>query len=179
MKCRIFLLLAAFSMPALANPRVESVEVKPNPVPFQGEVIPEIVIAVTIARPNPLDLTCQAVVDPGDEGRPAHINWAVGDPSTKTMRHEYKRPGTYRLIVRGSGTDPCAGQAEATVTVLSRRTRVAKTDSALLNCPRGWSIDPASVKGARFTCRANPPAQPIKCAEGTKYFSEDGSIGCR
>jgi hypothetical protein len=36
-----------------------------------------------------------------------------------------------------------------------------------------------SVRGARFTCRAKPPAQALRCANGTSYFSERGEIGCR
>ena len=42
-----------------------------------------------------------------------------------------------------------------------------------------WTLVEDSVKGARYTCRARPPAQPLRCAEGTTYFAEGGEIGCR
>ena len=46
-------------------------------------------------------------------------------------------------------------------------------------CPSGWMLLENSVRGARFTCRAKPPAQALRCANGTSYFSERGEIGCR
>jgi hypothetical protein len=161
---------------ALATPRIESVSVRPNPVPFTTGKAGDVVIAVSIERPTPLDLRCEAVVDPGDGGREIHLAWDFGDSRTKTARYEYKRPGSYRLRVAGAGKDACVGLKEATVTVGAAQ---GEAKSAAPRCPTGWILADESVQGPRFTCRARPPMQPLRCPEGTAYFAEGGEIGCR
>jgi hypothetical protein len=47
------------------------------------------------------------------------------------------------------------------------------------SCPLGWVLVEDSVDGARYTCRPRQPTRPLRCAEGTTYFSERGEIGCR
>lgn len=148
---RLVLALALVSMPALAAPRIESVSVKPNPVPFKGEQTPETVISVTIERPTPLDLTCEASVDPGDGSKPKHMSWDIGDRRTRTTRHDYRKPGTYKLVVTGAGKDACAGRREVSVTVGGSATAPKAADTAPASCPKGWTM----AKGAsaeRFTC---------------------------
>lgn len=136
---------------ALGAPRIESVSVKPNPVPFKGEQTPEVVISVTVERPTPLDLTCEASVDPGDGSKAKHMSWELGDRRTRTTRHEYTKPGTYKLVVAGSGRDACAGRREVSVTVGGSAAPAPKAQAGAAQCPKGWTM----AKGAtadRFTC---------------------------
>jgi hypothetical protein len=145
----LVLLLFVCTSSAFAAPRLESVSVKPNPVPYKGEQTPEVVISVTIERPTPLDLMCEASIDPGDGSRAKQMNWEIGDRRTRTTRHEYKKPGTYKLVVTGSGKDACVGKREVTVTVGG--SAAPKADAAAAQCPKGWTM----AKGAtadRFTC---------------------------
>jgi len=148
---RFILVLALVAFPALAAPRLESVSVKPNPVPWKGEQTPEVVISVTIERPTPLDLVCEASVDPGDGSKAKHINWEIGDRRTRTTRHDYKKPGTYKVVVTGTGKDACAGKREVSVTVGGAAPAAKAEAPGAAQCPKGWTL----AKGAtaeRFTC---------------------------
>ncbi|MGQ0651373.1 MAG: hypothetical protein ACT4P4_03745 [Betaproteobacteria bacterium] len=150
-KALISIALFCCTTAAIAAPRIESVSVKPNPVPFKGEQTPEVVISVTIERPTPLDLTCEALVDPGDGSKAKHMNWEIGDRRTRTTRHEYKKPGTYKLVVTGAGKDACGGKREVSVTVGGSAGAAKAEAAAPAQCPRGWTM----AKGAsadRFTC---------------------------
>jgi hypothetical protein len=92
------------------------VKVSPNPLVLQSAMRPEVIISVTVKR-RPFDFACDASIDPGD-GRPGpQVSWSFGDSVTKTTRYEYRRPGKYRLAVRGSGNEPCRGRREALVIV--------------------------------------------------------------
>src|SRR5688572_12491278 len=92
-------LLVLGAKAALATPRIESISVRPNPVPFTTGKVGDVVIAVSIERPTPLDLRCEAAVDPGDGGPEIHLAWNIGDSRTKTARYEYSKSGTYRVKV--------------------------------------------------------------------------------
>jgi hypothetical protein len=152
MRVLVALVLSVVSLNAAAVPRIESVSVKPNPVPLQGGKPSEVVISVTIERPTPLDLICEVSVDPGDGSRARIINWELGDRRTKTTRHDYTSAGTYKLVVSGSGKEACSGKREVSVTVGGAAAAPkAKSDAAAAQCPKGWSM----AKGAtadRFTC---------------------------
>jgi hypothetical protein len=161
---------------AVAAPRLESVEVKPNPAPLEAGKAAEVVIAVTIERPTPLDINCDAQIDAGDGGK-FLMSWNLADRRTKTARYQYQKPGTYRLRVAGSGKDACNGLREVTVVVGSPAQ--AKAAPPASKCPAGWTLVEQSAQGARYTCRAKAPAQPLQCTDGTNYFSERGEIGCR
>ena len=176
MRSRRWMLLLAWAAvpPALATPRIESVSVRPNPVPFTTGTVGDVLIAVSIERPTPLDLRCEARIDPGDGGAPIVLAWNIGDSRTKTARYEYRKPGTYRIRVSGSGANGCTGQRELTVRV--GRARAAGKPPV---CPMGWVLQEDSVDGPRYTCRPRPPTRPLKCPEGTGYFAERGEIGCR
>ncbi len=169
---------ALAAAPAAAAPRIESVSVSPNPAPLEAGRTADVVISVTIERPTPLDISCDALVDPGDGGRTLSMSWDLGDRRTKTTRYEYKKPGNYRIKVSGTGKDACTGARELTVSVGAAPAAPAKAASGP-SCPAGWTLVKGSVKGARYTCRAQPPAQALRCAQGTKYFAERGEIGCR
>jgi hypothetical protein len=156
---------------ALATPRLDSVAIQV--LSGKGN---DVVISASIERPTLLDLTCDAVIETGDGGQIA-LSWSIGDSRTKTARYEYKRAGTYRVKVAGSGKDACVGVKEATVTLGT----VARADAKGRppRCPGGWLLVEESVQGLRYTCRARAPAQPLRCPESTAYFSERGEIGCR
>jgi hypothetical protein len=183
MKSRLlwFIAAALAAGPALGAPRIESVSVQPNPAPMEAGKTADVVISVTIERPTPLDVSCEATIDPGDGGRTLTMSWDFGDRRTKTTRHEYAKPGTYRLKVSGTGKGACVGAREVAVRVGTSAAPAAKAakSAAGPSCPAGWALVEGSVKGARFTCRPQAPAQPLQCAQGTKYFSARGEIGCR
>ena len=83
----------------IAAPRLDSVSVKV--LSGKGN---DVVISVSIERPTLLDLNCDALIDAGDGGR-IPISWSIGDSRTKTARYEYKRAGSYRVKVAGSGKE--------------------------------------------------------------------------
>ena len=162
------LALLAWAGAGAAAPRLDTVSVQA----LSGKS-GDVVISVSIERPTLMDLTCSATIDTGDGGR-IPIAWNLGDSRTKTARYEYKRPGAYRVSVSGTGKEACVGVKEASLTV-----GTPGQASATPRCPAGWTLVEDSAKGPRYTCRARPPAQPLRCAEGTTYFAEGGEIGCR
>jgi len=162
------LALLAWAGAGTAAPRLDSVSVQV--LSGKGS---DVVISVSIERPSLLDLTCSATIDTGDGGS-IPIAWNLGDSRTKTARYDYKRPGTYRVRVSGAGKEACVGVKETSLTV-----GTPGRASATPRCPVGWALVDDSAKGPRYTCRARPPAQPLRCAEGTTYFAEGGEIGCR
>lgn len=162
---------------SMAAPRIERVEVKPNPAPLEAGKRTEVLITVTIERPTPMDLNCDAVVDAGDGSRFV-MTWGIGERRTKTARYEYSKAGTYRLSVSGTGKDACVGLKELTVTVGAPGSARQEIKAAP-RCPSGWALVEHSVRGARYTCRVRPPAQTLPCAAGTTYFAERDEIGCR
>jgi hypothetical protein len=164
----LVLFLACAALPAFAAPRIANVSVKPMD---KGN---EVLISVTIERPTPLDLTCGLSIDPGDGNRGPTLAWDVAERRTKTTRYEYKKPGTYKMKVTGSGNDPCSGSRDIQVTVGGVKPAAAAPASKA-QCPDGWEL--ASSKGAKYTCRVKTPA--LSCAEGTKYFAGKGEIGCK
>jgi hypothetical protein len=172
----LVVVLAFLGKAALAAPRIESVEVKPNPAPLETGKPSEVVISVTIERPTPLDINCDALVDPGDGGKFV-MSWSIGNSRTQTARYLYNRAGTYRLKVSGTGKDACNGLREVTVMVGS--SAQGKAPPPVSKCPAGWTLALDSVRGSRYACRPNPPAQPLRCTNGATYYVERGEIGCR
>lgn len=176
------LVLAALAVPAAAaGPRIEMLAVKPNPAAFAGATPPQVDITITIERPTPLDLTCEARVDPGDGSGTYHVSFGIGDRRTKTVRHVYRRTGSFKITAAGIGKHGCEGARELVLIVRAAGSAAgpAGTQVADPKCPSGWLLVPESVKGARYTCRPKPPAQALKCQAGTTYFAEEGLIGCR
>ena len=163
------LLFSLTALPAWAAPRVANVSVKPMD---KGN---EVIISVTIERPTPLDVSCAVSIDPGDGGRGPTINWDLAERRTKTTRYEYKKAGTYKMKVSGSGNDPCSGARHVLVTVGVVKPAAASVSKAAPKCPDGWEM--ASSKGAAYTCRVKTPT--LACAERTKYFAGKGEVGCR
>ena len=99
---------------ALAAPKLESVVVKPNPARFSGEKAPEVEISVSISRTKFDKGGCDARLDFGDgQGRTLDFQAAA----TRTVRHVYKKDGSYTVAVRGTGGSPCEASQQAALTV--------------------------------------------------------------
>ena len=180
MKRKIFavLLVAAppfLATPAHAVPNVEHLAVKPS-----GGAPGEVEIAISIYRPTPLDLSCDAILQTGDGSKPQRLEYSLGDRRTKIVKHTYQKAGTYRVKVSGTGEHACAGTREARVSVAAAQTaKATQKMAARPKCPKGWTLVADSFKGERYTCRADPPAQALKCGGDAKYFAKNGEIGCR
>jgi hypothetical protein len=181
MKRKIFavLLVAAppfVALPAHAVPNIENLAVKPS-----GGAPGEVEISVSINRPTPLDLSCDAILQTGDGSKPQRLEYGLGDRRTKIIKYTYKKAGTYRVKVSGTGDHACAGTRETQVKVATtaQTAKASEKTATKPRCPRGWTLVVDSVKGDRYTCRADPPAQALKCSGGTKYFAGNGEFGCR
>jgi hypothetical protein len=182
--------------PALAEVRIERVEVRPNPAQFAGSTPPQVEIAVTVKRSGPLETgRCEVIIDPGNPGgrQVPRLTFNAGGESTQRTRYIYDRPGTYRLIA--SSFSGCVGSRTVTVNVrdasgstgakgggaksggAAGTTTTAKATKP--KCPGGWEVVPQSVQGARYSCSPKPPARPIACEGGTSYFAENNLVGCR
>ena len=168
MRACIAIILALASAQALAAARIAGVTARQS-APLEAQVV------VTIERPTPIDMLCDTTVDLGD-GTSKPVNFGVGDKHQKTLQHKYARPGTYKVVAKASGK--CEGTREASVSVTAGAAGKAPA-AAKASCPRGWTVVADSQKGSRYTCHANPPAKPIQCSGGTRYFAENGVIGCR
>ena len=103
-----------FSVAVLAAPKIESLVVKPNAAQFAGDKAPEVEIAVSISRTKFDKGGCDARLDFGDgEGR----NLDFSAAATRTLRHVYRKDGSYTVSVRGAGGTPCEGSQQAALKV--------------------------------------------------------------
>jgi hypothetical protein len=99
---------------ALAAPKIEKVSVQPNPAQFAGGKAPEVEVAVSISRRRFDTGNCDARVEFGDgEGRTLEF----GVAAKRTVRHVYKKGGSYTVAARGAGSSPCEGAGQAPLTV--------------------------------------------------------------
>jgi hypothetical protein len=181
MKKKAFAVLLAaaplsLALPAHAVPNIEHLAVKPS-----GGAPAEVEIAVSIHRPTPLELSCDAMLQTGDGSKAQRLEYGLGDRRTKIIKHTYKKAGTYRVKVSGTGEHACEGTRETQVKVATtaQTAKASEKTATRPRCPKGWTLVVDSFKGERYTCRAEPPAQALKCGSGTKYFAENGEIGCR
>ena len=169
----LFLLLAAGA--ASAATRLESVSVRPDRAERQVE------IEVTIDRGRFDKQPCEIMVKQGDDSSPTRLSIGVGDAPTRSVRHAYKKDGSY--TVRAAAASGCTGTRTASVLVGSQpqtiAPAVAPATPRQAGCPAGWYVVPESVQGSRYSCRPNLPAQALRCEGGTSYFAEGGVIGCR
>jgi hypothetical protein len=89
----VLLVAAPFlALPAHAVPNIENLAVKPS-----GGAPGEVEIAVSINRPTPLDLSCDAILQTGDGRKPQRLEYGLGDRRTKIIKYTYKTAGTYRV----------------------------------------------------------------------------------
>jgi len=108
------ILIALAASPALAAPKIENVVVKPNPAKFSGGKPPEVEVSVSIGRGKFDSGSCDARVEFGDgEGRSVDF----GVAAVRTVRHAYKKNGTYNVVARGAGKTPCEGSRQVAVNV--------------------------------------------------------------
>lgn len=111
MKTKSAALLAAAwlcATSAWAAPKIENVIVKPN------AKTPEIEVSVSVSRGRFDTGGCDARVEFGDgQGR----NLDFGVAATRTVRHVYKKGGSYTVVARGAGGTPCEGSRQAPVTL--------------------------------------------------------------
>jgi len=99
---------------ALAAPKIEKVSVQPNPAHFAGGKAPEVEVAVSISRRRFDTGNCDARLEFGDgEGRTLEF----GVAAKRTVRHVYKKGGSYTVAARGAGSSPCEGAGQAPLTV--------------------------------------------------------------
>src|SRR2546422_368592 len=100
---------------------------------------------------------------------PQRLEYGVVDRRTKLIKYTYKTAGTYRVKVSGTGKHACAGTREARISVATaaQSAKASEKTAARPKCPRGWTLVADSFKGERYTCRADPPAQALKCGGGT------------
>ena len=167
--------LLLVSSAALAATRLDNLVVRPEPAERQVQ------IEVTIDRGRFDKQACEIMVTPGDDSPPTRLSISIGEAVTRTMRHTYKKDGSY--TVRVAAASGCTGTRTASVLVGSQPADAippaAPQPRQQAGCPAGWYLVPESVQGARYSCRPNLPAQALRCAEGTSYFAEGGVIGCR
>lgn len=184
-------------LPASAAIVMDSLGVQPNPALLSGGTPPLVEITVTVRRSMTDRQNCDVVIEPGDGGRPLLLTFTATD-TRKSVRYSYSQPGPYTL--RALSANGCSGTrsavlevraageparasppapAAAVVPVPAAAAASAASGVPQGACPAGWYVVPESVQGARFTCRPNLPAVPLQCAAGTRYFSENGIIGCR
>jgi len=131
-------------------------------------------------------LGCDLSLDFGDGTTPVHQHFTDGGARRVTLRHVYEAPGTYAAVARGKvlpGFRACDGERRVQIDIAgeppaSERT-AAETTPLSTGCPPGWSLVAGSQSGYRFKCRAERLTPKIECQGGTKYFEQDGVIGCQ
>lgn len=191
--------LVAAMPAAFAATRIDELAVRPNPAAFVDGAPPQVEITVSVERGQFDRQPCDVIVETGDGTAATKLGFGLGEERTKSLRHTYKKPGSYQLkALAGSG---CTGTRIVGVTVLATPAaapspaagaNVPAEPAASVNspaasvnaptgpgCPAGWWLVPESVQGASYSCRPNLPSRPLVCSGGTRYFSENGVIGCR
>jgi hypothetical protein len=102
MKTLLLLLLAS---PAFAAPKIETVTVKP------GAKAADVELSVGVTRGGS---NCEVRVDFGD-GHGQTLDFGVA--TTRTLKHSYRKAGSFKVAVKGSGRTPCEGAREVPVKV--------------------------------------------------------------
>ena len=115
---RFLFLFVLFAPAAHGAHTLESVTVNPNPAAFSGDKAPEVQVTVTVKRANTGPASCEASVDFGDGARPRPEDYGMS--SSRSFHHTYAKGGTYTVSVKGSGKTPCAGTAQASLTVTGK-----------------------------------------------------------
>ena len=107
---KIFLVLAlGVAATAFATPKIESVTVQPNQPKFTGDKPPEVEVSVSVTRTKFDKGGCDARLEFGDgEGRLLDFDVA----SKRSVRHTYKKGGSYTVVAKGAGKTPCDGMGQ-------------------------------------------------------------------
>ena len=110
---------------ALAAPKIENVTVQPNQPKFTGGKAPEVEVSVSISRSRFDSGNCDARVEFGDgEGRTLDF----GVASKRTVRHVYKKSGSFTVVARGAGSTPCEGMQQMPIVVAGAPEPVKKAE---------------------------------------------------
>jgi hypothetical protein len=127
MKRAIVALAAALGASAVvAAPKIESVTVTPSSAQFSRGKPPEVEVGVAIARGKFDAGGCEARIDFGDgEGR--NLDFSVA--GKRTVRHVYKKNGSYTVVAHGAGGKPCEGTQQAPVRVAGAPAARTKIDT--------------------------------------------------
>jgi hypothetical protein len=181
------LLLLFHAAPAVAVVVVDGVSVRPNPLHFTRDNPAELEVEVAIRdRGVTRILGCQLALDFGDGTPDLLQQFMDGGTRKMTVKHVYRKPGIYNVRVHGAmpGRERvCEGEKHIQVIVVGEpetgTSEVAKEAATLTLCPQGWSLIPGSQSGARFKCRPDKPLVKIECQNGTKFFEQEGMIGCQ
>jgi len=181
----ILLLLQAG--PAFAVVVVDNVSVRPNPAHFTRDNPAELEFEVAIRdRGMTRILGCQLALDFGDGSPDFTRQFMDGGPRKSSVKHVYRKPGIYNVRVHGvlpSRERACEGEKRVQVIVVgepeSGGSEVVREAATLTLCPQGWSLLPGSQSGPRFKCRPDKPLMKIECRGGSKFFEQEGVIGCQ
>ena len=170
--------------PAAAAVVIDNVSVRPARAQFTGDNPAEVEVEVAIRdRGVTRILGCQLALNFGD-GTPDLVQQFMdGGPRKALLKHRYRKPGIYSVRVRGASAGrerACEGEKHVQVFMMGEtQSDVAKASEMLSACPPGWSLIPGTQNGPRFKCRAEKPLAKIECQSGTKFFEQDGVIGCQ
>ena len=96
-------LLLLFAAPALAAPKIDMLDVKPD----SGKPGVEITVAVSKSGGN-----CDVRLEFGD-GKGRTIDFGLA--TTRTLHYAYAKGGSYKVSAKGTGKTPCGGAKEAQV----------------------------------------------------------------
>ena len=105
----MFVVLALSTTTVLATPKIDSVTVQPSQPKFTGDKPPEVEVAVSVSRTKFDKGGCDARLEFGDgEGRT--LDFAAA--SKRSVRHTYKKGGSFTLVAKGAGKTPCEGMGQ-------------------------------------------------------------------
>jgi hypothetical protein len=182
------LLLLWPSMHASAAVVIDKLAARPIPARSAKGYPQEFELEITIKdRGVSRILGCDVALEFGDATPGAQQHFNDGGARKAVVKHVYEAPGTYTAVVRGravAGGRACEGEARAQVTVAGEQpapetSAPGGASSVAAGCPVGWSLVPGSQSGYRFRCRPEHATPKIECQGGTKYFEQDGMIGCQ
>jgi len=188
---RLALLAAALAlgpaMPAAAAVVIDKLTVRPMPARSAKEVPQEFEFEITIRdRGVARILGCDAMIEFGDGAPDAHQHFMDGGARKALVKHLYVVPGVYTVVARGrsvTGGRACDGEKRVEAVVgepaAQRTTAPGEAPPVTSGCPAGFSLIPGSQSGYRYKCRAESATPKIQCQGDTKYFEQDGTIGCQ
>jgi hypothetical protein len=181
------LLIFLAAAPASAAVVIDKLTARPAP-PRSAKGYPqEVEFEITIKDGGVTRiLGCDLSLDFGDGTPQVHQHFTDGGARRVTVKHVYDAPGTYTAVARGKvlpGARACDGERRTQVEIAGEAPAPERTagEAAQMGtgCPAGWSLVTGSQSGYRFKCRAERLTPKIECQGGTKYFEQDGVIGCQ
>ena len=181
------LLLLCPAMPAAAAVVIDKLIARPLPARSAKGYPQEFEFEITVKdRGMTRILGCDVMLDFGDGTPAAQQHFMDGGARRAVVKHVYEAPGTYAAVAHGravAGGRACEGEKRAQVDVIREAplesAAPSETPSVTAGCPAGWSLVPGSQSGYRFRCRPEHSTPKIECHGGTKYFEQDGTIGCQ